>query len=420
MKNPATEINIDVNRIERDLVKLSKFIDPNEAGHTRISFSKQDVEARAYLSRIMQDEAGLDVRIDAAGNMIGRKPGKVKNPAVLVGSHIDTVRSGGRFDGMAGVIAGLEVARGLTEKGIQLFHPLEVVAFTAEEPSPFGISTIGSRAMSGNLSSDLLESLKDSDGQTLAEALERIGGDPSRIQEARRSTADVHSYFELHIEQGPLLFSTHTPIGVVTGISGIYRKAIELIGKNDHAGTAPMKTRKDALAAASEAVLALEKICRGLNGVVGTVGKMNIHPNAANVVPGTVTIDMEVRSIDGVEAQKAISLFEKTLQTIEERRGIHISIRAGLGLAPVVFHNEIVECIRRASESLAIRYLDMPSGAGHDASHMAALAPTGMIFIPSKDGRSHCPEEWSDFESVAMGTEVLAQTVLLMDKEESL
>ena len=408
----------NLERITRDIMRLAEFISPHEPGYTRISFSEEERRAREYIARLMEEEAKLAVSIDAAGNLIGRRGGERQRPSIVLGSHLDTVRGGGRFDGIAGVVAGLEVARIFEENNINSFHPLEVVAFLAEEPSPFGISTVGSRGMVGKLSGELLGNLKDSDGRTLGMAVEEMGGRPENIHEAKRSPDDILAYLELHIEQGPLLFSQGIPIGVVTGICGIYRGDIEVIGNSDHSGTTPMNIRKDALAAASEVILALEKICQQLDGVVGTIGKIEVFPNSTNVVPGSVTLVMDLRSLVDSWAAEAVSLFKKALEEIQEERGVILNFEEGIGSDPVIFNAEMVEGIGRVCQDYNILYQEMPSGAGHDAGHMAALAPTGMIFIPSKEGRSHCPEEWSEFEHVSLGAEVLAGTVALIDREE--
>lgn len=407
-------------RIRRDIIKMSEFVSLEESGYTRFSFSLMDKQARNHIAFLMENEAKLKVRIDPAGNLIGRREGKDHTPAILVGSHIDTVRGGGRFDGVSGVIAGIEIARRLEEEGIKMIHPLEIVVFLAEEPSPFGISTIGSRGMVGKLSTDLLLSLKDDEGRTLGMAISEIGGDPGRIGEAKRSSDDIFSFLELHIEQGPLLFSQKIPIGVVTGMVGIVRGEIEVIGRSDHAGTTPMEDRKDALVAGSEVVLALEKVCKGLNGIVGTIGKIEISPNSLNVIPGMVTFGMEIRSLQEALLNQAISFFKDELDQIVKKRGVTINLRTELSSKPVIFNSKMVERIVTVCEKLNIPYLKMPSGAGHDANHLAEITPTGMIFIPSKDGRSHCPEEWSEFENIGLGVEVLANTIVELDKEEAI
>jgi len=410
----------NLERITRDIMKLAEFTSTEEPGYTRISFSEEDRRAREHLARLMEEEAGLTVGIDAVGNLIGRRQGKKQRPAIIIGSHTDTVMGGGRFDGMAGVVAGLEVVRLFAEKEIETLHPIEIVSFLAEEPSPFGISTVGSRGMAGMLSKDLLESLNDSKRMTLSAAIKEMGGDPLKITEAKRASRDVLAYLELHIEQGPSLFSQDIHIGVVTGIVGIYRGIINVVGKSNHAGTTQMETRKDALTAASEIVLALERICRDLDGVVGTIGKIEVFPNSSNVVPGNANMEMELRSLNASRAADALSLLKTALENIQKQRGIIINFKEWIGSDPVIFKEKIVKFICTACDQLEIPYLKMPSGAGHDANHMAKLAPTGMIFIPSRDGMSHCPEEWSEFEHICMGAELLARAIMLLDREEDI
>jgi N-carbamoyl-L-amino-acid hydrolase len=366
----------------------------------------------------MGSEARLNLRVDAVGNLIGRRGGERENPAILIGSHIDTVRGGGMFDGVAGVIAGIEVVRRFNESGIRTTHPLEVIVFLAEEPSPFGISTVGSRGMAGKLPGELLTSLKDAEGRTLGAAIHEMGGDPERIAEAKRSPHDALAYLELHIEQGPRLFSTGIPIGVVTGIVGISRGQIEVVGRNDHSGTTPMDVRRDALAAASEIVLALENTCLKLDGVVGTIGRIDVYPNSLNVIPGVVNLGMEVRSLSESASHRVISLFKEELEGIRNKRGVEINFESGVSSKPVMFDSKMVGRINRACDTLNIAHLEMSSGAGHDANHIAEVASAGMVFVPSKDGRSHCPEEFSTFEDICLGTEVIAGTITQIDTEE--
>lgn len=365
----------------------------------------------------MKEEARLSVRIDPVGNLIGRREGRSEGPSLLLGSHLDTVRGGGRFDGVSGVVAAIEVVRRFREKGIGNVHPIEIVAFIAEEPSPFGLSTIGSRGMAGKLSPGLMESLRDETGRTLGEAIREAGGDPSRLGEARRSSADVLAYLELHIEQGPCLDSHQIPVGVVTGIAGIVRGRTEVIGRTDHSGTTPMDARKDALAAGAEAILSLERVCRKWAGVVGTVGRIDLFPNVTNVVPGRVTLNWEVRSLQEDLLSLAVSSYEKELRQIREERGVEILSESAMSSNPIAFDASLVKRILRVCERLGIPHIQLSSGAGHDASHIATFAPTAMIFIPSKGGRSHCAEEWTEIEHVGLGTEVLATTTIELDRD---
>jgi N-carbamoyl-L-amino-acid hydrolase len=409
----------NLERICRDITTISKFATPDEPGSTRISFSEEYRQARNHVALLMENEAKLNVRIDPAGNLIGRREGKRQKPAILVGSHLDTVQGGGKFDGVSGVISGIEIARRFEEKRVNTIHPLEIVVFLAEEPSPFGISTVGSRGMAGVLKKELLTSLKDNKGRTLGMAIREMGGEPAKIAKASRYSDDVLAYLELHIEQGPILFSRGIPIGVVTGIVGITRGKIEIIGRADHSGTTPMDVRKDALAAASEVVLALEKVCTRVRGMVGTIGRVEVFPNSLNVIPGTVILGMEMRSLSEGDLNQTVSLFEIELDQIRDKRGIIANFETEVSSKPVIFNSRIVDRISRICEQLNISHLEMPSWAGHDASHLARIAPTGMIFIPTKDGRSHCPDEWSEFEHICLGTEVLAWIVAEIDREEA-
>ena len=408
----------NLERIKRDISNLSLITSPLEPGYTRISFSEEDRKAREHVRRLMEQEAGLEVRVDELGNLVGRRKGKKEKPSILIGSHIDTVRGGGRFDGVSGVIGGLEVARLFREAGFTNDHPLEVVVFLAEEPSPFGLSTIGSRAMAGKLTGEHLTSLKDRDGRDLGTAIREMGGRPEALQEAKRSSDDILAYLELHIEQGPDLFQNKIPLGIVKGIVGISRAKIEVTGMNNHAGTAPMSARKDSLAAASEVVLAVEKICRGEEGLVGTVGKIDAFPNVLNVIPGKVVLGMDLRSLNAEGIDQAFRLLRMDLDRMSERRGVQVRMERQVVSIPVTFEAGIIERIRRVCHRLRIPFQEMISGAGHDAMHIAQIARAGMIFVPSQGGRSHCPEEWTEFEHISQATSVLASTIVEIDQED--
>ena len=418
--DPIKRFEPNIDRIKRDILALSRITSPTEPGYTRLSFTDEDRRAREYIACLMEDEGRLTVRIDPVGNLIGRREGKKEKPALLLGSHLDTVRGGGRFDGVSGVIGAIEAVRRFEEKGIENLYPIEVVAFIAEEPSPFGLSTIGSRGMAGKLSPELLGSLRDDAGRTLERVIREVGGDPVNIGKAKRSSKDILAYLELHIEQGPHLCSKDIPIGVVTGIVGISRGKVEVIGKNDHSGTTSMDVRKDALVGGSEAVLALERICTELAGVVGTVGRVELFPNSSNVIPGRMILDMEIRSLSEDLLDQAASSFRKELERIKEKRGIQILFEIGISSKPVVFDLNMVKRIANVCEQLGIPHAKLPSGAGHDANHLAEIVPTGMIFIPSREGRSHCPEEWTEFEQVCLGAEVLACTLAGIDSDAAL
>lgn len=412
-------IKPDLKRIERDIEALARFRDPGQPGFTRLAFSEKDRRAREHLAGLMAGEAKLSVRIDAAGNLIGLRPGLAPGPSLMVGSHLDTVRGGGRFDGVAGVVAGLELARRFEEEAIRTRHSLEVVVFLAEEPSPFGLSAVGSRALAGRLPAELLGSRRDDQGRTLAQALALMGGDPDRLEEARRRPGQILAFLEMHVEQGRRLFDQGLPLGLVSGLVGILRGRIEVRGRADHAGATPMAARRDALAAAAEAVLALEDICRREEGLVGTVGRLEIRPNSPNVVPGAAGLDLEIRSLSRDQAEAAAGRLGEALARIQARRGLEISLDLALSSPPVSFDRGLIDLMGRVCRGLGLTCLEMPSGAGHDAANLAKVAPAGMIFIPSREGRSHCPEEWSEFEHLGLGLEVMAGTILQLDRDGS-
>jgi N-carbamoyl-L-amino-acid hydrolase len=245
-----------------------------------------------------------------------------------------------------------------------------------------------------------------------------MGGDPSNLQQAKRSPTDILAFLELHIEQGPSLQERNIPIGIVTGIVEIARGDIKVVGRNDHAGTTPMEIRHDALASASEIVLALEAICKASAGMVGTIGKMDVFPNALNVIPGLVNIGMELRCLDEEIIKDAIKKFKLDLENIQHSRGIEIMCDTWTSSQKVIFDEALVTLASATCDKLEIPYLLLPSGAGHDAGHLARITPAGMIFVPSKGGRSHCPEEWTDFDHIGRGTELLGRLVGEIDKRD--
>ena len=401
-----------VERIERDIMQLAEITDDNSSGYTRVSFSDEDLRARDYLRQLMERDADLKVCIDEAGNLIGKKEGTVDGASIMIGSHIDTVQGGGRFDGIAGVVAGLEILRRFKEENIVTTNPIELVVFLAEEASPFGISTIGSRGMTGKLTPDQLYSLTNNEGHTLASAITKMGGNPERISDAKRTSQSIKSYVELHIEQGLNLASQGIDIGIVTGLTGIYKGVADIVGRPDHAGTTPMNARKDALVAAADAVLIFESICKTKQEVVGTIGKMKVHPNAGNVIPGFVKLDYDLRSPNTSTMIKIVNEYKGKLDTISTDRDVNIKCDFYESSAPVFFNINLIEKLKVICSDIGMPYLEMFSMAGHDAEHLAEIVPSCMLFIPSKDGRSHCPEEWSDFKDIGYGARIMTDFVM--------
>ncbi|RQO49203.1 Zn-dependent hydrolase [Variovorax sp. KBW07] len=410
---------IQPDRLWQRLDALSAFTRP-DIPWTRRAFSAEFQQSRDWL-RTQFEQAGLTVHIDAAGNLTGRREGTEPGlPPLVTGSHCDTVVGGGRFDGILGVLAGIEVAQSLQDSGVSLRHPLEVIDFLSEEPSDYGVSCVGSRAFAGTLDEAMLSLCNDA-GESLAQAMRRIGAQPESVARAARGPGSIAAFVELHIEQGPVLESEGLPIGVVSHIVGIRRVAITVTGQPDHAGTTPMDIRRDALVGAARLIDAANREASAMNGsphyVVATVGRLALSPNVPNAVPGRVDMVLEVRS----DSQAVLDTFPERLLTLcrnglEELR-VEASAAPLTQTPPVACSGLVQQAIAQAADGLALRHRTLPSGAGHDAMHVAAAGPMGMIFIPCLDGRSHCPEEWADREQVAVGVQVLAETLVVLDRQ---
>jgi N-carbamoyl-L-amino-acid hydrolase len=400
-------------RIQADLDALAEFRDPDQPGWTRRVFSEPYIRSRDWVAERMRD-AGLRVERDAAGNLIGTLTGTGGGAVALAtGSHTDTVSGGGRFDGPVGVLGAIEVARCIGESGRPLNHDLRVIDFLGEEPNDFGISCVGSRAIGHRLTAEHL-ALRDPDGRSLAEALSACGGDPLRIGEAAWEKGCIKAFVELHIEQGPVLEKAGIPIGVVSGIAGIARVLVTFTGQADHAGTTPMTSRHDALAAAAEAILAVERLAHESGGV-GTAGRIEALPGALNVVPGCVDLWVEFRHTSAQWLEAAQQRFEESAVAAGARRGVDASVKTLSLTEPVVASDEVRAAMAEALAQIGLGWLSLPSGAGHDTVQMARLGPVGMLFVPSTGGRSHCPEEWTAPEQLEAGVNALVTTLLVLD-----
>ena len=406
--------SINESRINQTLQELGHLGESPE-GMDRVAYSPEDIAGRDYTIKLMQ-EAGLETRIDAAGNIIGRRAGSDDNlPAIALGSHTDTVPKGGKYDGTLGVMGAIEVIRTLEEQGHRTRHPLEVIDFTNEEGTRFHRWLVGSRSMSGLLEQEDLDALDD-DGLSLGPCIADIGGDLSRIGEAVRSPGELAAYFELHIEQGPYLHQSGNPIGVVTGITGRAVFEVEIEGKANHAGTTPMSTRRDALVSASKLILNIQKmaaeqeICR-----VSTVGSIKAIPNAVNVIPGHASIGLEFRDTD----MEALAAAEQELRRITDQAAVDdivdIEVIRHRFTSAVPITADMQALVAEAAENCGMTWEPLASGAGHDAQAVANIAPVAMIFVPSIDGISHAIEEYSTPQDCANGAQVLLELLLLAD-----
>jgi allantoate deiminase len=403
---------IDGERLWRRISDLGEIGKQRGGGVTRLSLTEEERAAKDLVASYME-EAGLSVYEDAVGNLFGRREGRDPgSPTVLVGSHVDSVYNGGNFDGPLGVLAGIEVLQTMGERGMETEHPIEVVAFTDEEGARFSFGMIGSRALAGKLGAGDLENYEDGDGVSVAEAMRVYGLDPEKVGDAARPEGSIEAYVELHIEQGRVLESEDLPVGVVTGIAGAVWLRFILDGETGHAGATPMNLRRDALAAAAEIMGLIEAETAKTGTAVGTVGQLDLEPGGINIIPGKVRFSLDLRDIDegvrdGVEAR-----IMEGAEEVCRRRGVELEVETLQRLAPAPCSDLVRGAAERACRRLGIRVLALPSGAGHDGMQLANLCPMGMIFVRSRGGVSHNPNEWSSREDCAAGAEVLFRTVL--------
>jgi beta-ureidopropionase / N-carbamoyl-L-amino-acid hydrolase len=390
-------------------------------GITRLAFSEEDLKARNSVITHMKNILGLAVRIDAWGNIIGRRPGSGDNRSPLMtGSHLDTVRHGGKFDGAAGVFCGLEMIRILNLLDIQTRHPIEVVVFAAEEANQSGISTIGSRGVTGRLTRQALETCCDDQGIPILQSIEKAGGNPSLMDQSVYGPGAVRAFIEIHNEQMPRLEDTGNQLGIVTGVTGIRRRRFTLEGTAGHGGTIPMNRRQDALVAAADMIGAVRRAAlANEDDSVATVGHISVSPNSVNVVPGRVVLELEIRSYEPGGIDRIDEAVQQAAREFETTYGVSVHRSSpSYDNAPRQFSHRIRGALTRASEQCGLRTMDLVSMAGHDAYHMSYVTDSGMLFIPSRNGKSHCPEEFSDPVSLVHATQVLLTALLLLDKEE--
>jgi beta-ureidopropionase / N-carbamoyl-L-amino-acid hydrolase len=408
--------HINSQRLQASLEKLSEFGRNADGGVTRLGYSDVELAARKWVMELMRD-AGLTVRMDAAGNIYGRREGSEHLPVLLFGSHIDSVVHGGNFDGDVGSLGAIEVIRALNEGRVQTRHPLEVVVWTNEEGNHFGVGTMGSGIAGGSIGPEIL-TRKDEEGRTVADWLRKYGQDPSRLTDARIARGSLAGYLELHIEQGPHLDEKKIPIGVVQGIVGITRWSCVVTGFANHAGTTPMDRRRDALAAASRELLAVrEVVLSEPGGQVGNVGFMKVEPGAINVIPGRVEFPIELRDLDAGKVERMWSSIAEKIKQIDTEENVETDCEKSAVVKPAKTDPAMQSAIRDAAKQLGLATMDLPSGAGHDAQEIASVAPFGMIFVPSRGGISHSPKEFTSWTDVANGAEVLYRTILIVDGE---
>ena len=407
----------------RDLNAIGRIGIGDRGAVTRLVFSIKELRSRQVLIHLMR-QAGLNIRIDAIGNIFGRFEGTdPRAPAVLAGSHLDTVIHGGKYDGPVGVIGALEAVRTISENKIPVRSPLEVVCFVGEESSRFGFSTLGSSLAAGEVRTEDLKNAVDPQGTKLENVLASLGITRRNMNSIKLHTKSLKAYLELHIEQGPILEAIGKRIGLVTSIAAPSRFRVIFKGRADHSGTTPMDMRKDALVAAAQLIEYIERVCRKFAAmakgrVVGTVGAMKIEPGVINAVPGRTELAVDIRGTSAQSKNQVARLVKQQARAIAKRRGIGVEVLTIREENPVPLDKRLLRLSQELCEDKGIAYEIMPSGAGHDAMQMAKITPAGMIFVPSKRGISHNPLEWTDPRDIALGTQLLMETMIRVANEK--
>ena len=410
----SQDYKVEKDRIIDLFENLKKFGVNENQGNDRVAYSNFEIQARDYISNKLK-KTGAKVYTDFAGNLIAHyNPNNSKLKPILFGSHVDAVPNGGHYDGTAGVINAIEVLQTVHSKNISLNHPLEIIVFSNEEGGLFG-----SKALAGKINQQTLDVMTIS-GYTNGEGVERLGGNVDRIYEVKRNMGDIHAFLEMHIEQGNNLYSSNTDVGIVEGIVGLKWWDVTVKGTTNHAGTTPMNQRQDAMIAASKFVLMVNETVNSYEGSqVGTVGRISAEPGVPNVIPGIVNLSLELRDLSSNKISIIYNKIIENTKIIEQETKTKFSFSPIDATGdPALMDRRIINLISEVSDDLGYSYMLMPSGAGHDSQTMALIAPTAMIFAPSKDGISHSPKQYTNFEMLEKTTNVMLNTILKIDKIE--
>lgn len=418
--NIHTKIKINTDRLKHNIDELAG-IGCNEAGGIdRWLGSEADRLARAWLEEYWNSHFGKSTETDGIANMWMKRAGAEKLPPIMFGSHLDSVANGGKYDGALGVLLATEILLTIEENNICTRHPFHIVSFTGEEPNPYNVSTLGSKVITGRLKKEDLLVLKSMEnGESLKERIELLGGDINGIEKSKLHPGDASAFLECHIEQGRNLFDGGLSVASVKCITGIYRENITINGTANHAGTTLMKYRQDALLAASEFNLAFERIIGETGGdeLVGTIGQLNVFPNSVNIIPGRIELVMEIRSCDSDLKERVLNALEREIVSIEKNREVRIQRKINLDQPKIDMSHEVVKAVNYGIGFLNQRQLELVSMAGHDAANMARVTRSGMIFVQSIDGKSHCPEERTNIEDIETAGNAMLEALLRMDLE---
>ncbi|QDV61346.1 N-carbamoyl-L-amino acid hydrolase [Crateriforma conspicua] len=410
-------LKVDLERIKADVLALAKIgRDPGDHGIYRMAFTEADMAGKRWLSERIED-AGLQLSVDGAANISGTLPGDDGDkPRVLIGSHIDTVPCAGALDGALGVIVGLECLRTLRASGVTPSRTLELIAFSDEE-GRFG-GMFGSQAICGQIHPEWIQTHVDTDGVAIADAMTACGYQPMDALDAARDPSTIDCYLELHIEQGPVLDALHRPVGIVDEITGLFTWSVSFRGEANHAGTTPMEMRNDAFMGLADFAHEIPRILaeNGSERSRATVGKAQILPGAVNTVPGMVEFSLDVRDTSSMVLEELQTSFRKALSAIARRRNLIFEFEQRSYLPPVSCHQKVVAALLDGAKQLEMEPHVMCSGAAHDAQVMGTMVPTGMIFVPSKNGQSHSPAEWTAWSDIEAGANVMLKALLELSK----
>lgn len=410
------ELKINLKRLLIDLEKYGEYGKNEYGGVTRPSFSVADQQVRHLFVKELE-EMGLEITIDGAANIWGRRKGKGKKKgSIVIGSHLDSVPNGGKYDGPLGVLMAKEIIKTMIEQGVSHEHDIEIVSFTAEESNEFNLSTFGSRSFVGSLTADMLQEACDSKGTFLRDELQKVGGGLDYFSQMKNRQTEKKAFIELHIEQGQRLETANISMAVINSVVGTNRSIVKVIGEPNHSGTTMMVNRKDALAAAAEMLLEVERYCQRKGDVVGTVGKLNVSPNAANIIPGQVEFIFEVRAESEKKIQTTIHAINEAWQEIAERRQVILQQEVFLNQKPVTLDQEIVTILENTAIEMNEPCLTLPSMAVHDAAHLASVTKSAMVFVKSIAGKSHCPDEYSLPEDIEKAGNLILQGILHLDR----
>ncbi|WP_067840479.1 M20 family metallo-hydrolase [Amphibacillus sediminis] len=407
-------MKINQNRLWERIHQLGKIGQNAQGGVTRLAFTEEERQAKDLIKQHMKS-ANLEIREDQLGNLFGKRRGTNPNAkTILIGSHIDTVYNGGKFDGAAGVLAGVEVLQTLSEQGVELDHSVEVVAFTDEEGARFSSGMTGSQAFIGQLTIDALQNHIDQAGHSIADAMKRQGYQPTQLATVKADPDQIKCYLELHIEQGKVLEANDIAVGLVTGIVGLRWLKVKLVGEAGHAGTTPMSLRKDPLVCASKLIQYITELAQKQKQTVATVGQMTVKPGGINVIPNEVTFTVDLRDLSDQLLDQLVDQIQAQIMKVTTEQNIDAVVEV-LDRSPAVQTSENVNrAISAAIEQSGLELIKLPSGAGHDAMVVAELTDIGMVFVRTRHGLSHHPDEWAEPEDLAVGAQVLLDTVIYL------